>query len=424
MGIIACLKERGLIDAMTSEDLASITEQSIKVYAGFDPTADSLHVGNLVGIVVLKWFQKFGHTPVVVLGGATGRIGDPSGKSLERPLLDSASIQLNVRRIRSHFEQILDFFHPTARPSVFNNDDWFNGFSFVDFLRDVGKHFRVNIMLHKDSVRSRIASEEGISFTEFSYQLLQAFDFYYLFEHHKVALQIGGSDQWGNITAGIELIRKLKGKSAYGLTFPLLTKSDGKKFGKTEGGAIWLSAEKCSPYQFYQYFYSIADADVLKMLKMLTFVDMAEIHHYEEEMKKPSYVPNTAQIRLAEELTKLIHGEEGLAKAKRATEAAAPGHKGELNAALFEEMSKDMPHESLPFNEVVGERFVDIAVKVGLLSSKSEGVRLIAQGGAYLNNNKIEDSQFRVLKEHLIGDQFLLLASGKKKKILVKILSG
>lgn len=419
--VIECLKERGLIDALTSEELIKRADKPLKVYVGFDPTADSLHIGSLVGIVFLKWFQKFGHTPVVILGGATGRIGDPSGKSVERPLLDQAAIIQNVARIRRHFEAVLDFFHPTARPVVLNNDQWFSQFNLVDFLRDVGKHFRVGSMLAKESVRSRLESEEGISFTEFSYQLLQAYDFYHLKTQHGVEVQAGGSDQWGNITAGIDLVRKLSGEAAYGLTFPLLTRSDGKKFGKTEGGAIWLAADRCSPYQFYQYFIRVPDADVIKMMRMLTFMEMKEIREYEEMLTYSDYVPNTVQKRLAEEVTRMIHGEDGLATALKVTESAAPGSKAVLDAEVFKEISQDMPSTDLKFDEVVGQKFTDVAARIGLSSSKTEALRLIQNAGAYLNNEKVEDPQFRIQEDLLIGGEYLLFGSGKKKKILVKI---
>jgi len=417
--LITCLKKRGLIDAITSEELLRKLEQPIKLYCGFDPTADSLHVGNLVGIVLLRWFQKFGHTPVVILGGATGRIGDPSGKSTERVLLDAATVTYNTTRIKRHFEAVLDFFHPKARPLMFNNDDWFSKFSLIDFLRDIGKHFRLGIMLSKESVKSRLHSEEGISFTEFTYQLLQAYDFYHLFTEHGVVLQIGGSDQWGNITEGVELIRKLSGKQAFGLTFPLLTRSDGKKFGKSEQGAVWLAPDKCSPYDFYQYFYRIPDADVIKLMRVLTFMDLEEIEQYEREQKTAS--PNTAQKRLAEEMTRLIHGEEGVAKALRVTEGAAPGLDAELDVETFRKIAQDMPSAELSKGEVVGQKFIDIAVQIGLTPSKGEATRLIAGGGAYLNNIRVEDSQLRLSDESIIGGEFLLFGAGKKKKILIRI---
>jgi len=421
MNIIDCLEERGLVEAMTSDQLKAITQKPIKLYIGFDPTADSLHLGNLVGIVVLRWFQKFGHTPVVVLGGATGRIGDPSGKSTERPLLDTATIESNIRRIRTHFEQVLDFNDPKTKPMIVNNDDWFAKYPFVDFLRDIGKHFRVNVMLTKDMVKSRLDSDEGISFTEFSYQILQAYDFYHLYKTHQVVLQGGGSDQWGNITAGTDLVRKLLGETVYGITFPLLTRSDGKKFGKTEGGAIWLASDRCSPYDFYQYLYRVADADVIKLMRMITFMEMDEIRRIEKAMKQSDYVPNSAQKRLAEEVTRLIHNEEGLQSALRATQAAAPGHATELTSEVFHQMMKDMPYVKLSKSDVVDRKFIEVAVQTGLATSKGEATRLIAGGGAYLNNARVEDPQLILNKKDLIGGEFLLLAAGKKKKILIHI---
>jgi tyrosyl-tRNA synthetase len=419
--VIECLQSRGLIDALTSEELFKAAEAPLKVYVGFDPTSDSLHLGNLMGIVLLKWFQLFGHRPFVILGGATGKIGDPSGKSSERPLLDEKTLIHNIAGIRKNFERILDFSDARTCPVILNNEEWISQMSFVDFLRDVGKHFRIGPMLAKDSVRSRFESEEGMSFTEFSYQLLQAYDFYHLFETKQVALQMGGSDQWGNITAGLDLIRKLKGKSAYGLTFPLLTRSDGKKFGKSEEGAIWLSPEKLSPYQFYQYLVRVPDADVIKLMAYLTFIEMEEIENYKRQMEKSDYIPNTAQKRLAAEITRLVHGEEGLQTALRVTEAASPGSKAALDPSSFKEIAKDMPNIKLSSNDVIGQRYVDLAVRIGLLSSKSEASRLIENEGAYLNNEKIKDVDFRIQKDHLVGEKYLLFGAGKKKKMLIEL---
>lgn len=421
--VIDCLKERGLVDAISSDELLKRAQTPLKAYVGFDPTADSLHLGNLLGIVVLRWFQKFGHTPVVILGGATGRIGDPSGKSKERPLLDEAAIEYNISKIRKNFERVLDFKCVNA-PVMLNNDQWFAKFSLIDFLRDVGKHFRLGVMLAKDSVRTRVQSEEGMSFTEFSYQMLQAYDFYHLFAHSNVCLQMGGSDQWGNITAGTDLIRKLTGKSAFGMTFPLLTRNDGKKFGKSEEGAIWLSEEKCSPYQFYQYLIKVGDSDVVKLLRMLTFLDLNEIAEIEASMSKADYVPNTAQRKLAEELTLLVHGEEGLEKARKVTEGTAPGAKDAvLDVAILQEIAGDMPNVTLDKASLVGHKYTDIAALSGIVTSKGAATRLIAGGGAYLNNEKVEDSAFKITEDHLIGGEFLLLGSGKKKKILIKVKS-
>lgn len=419
--VIECLKRRGFVDALTSEEIHELVKKPTRVYIGFDPTADSLHLGNLMGIVALGWFQRFGHTPYVVLGGATGRIGDPGGKSVERPLLDSAEVAHNVSRIRTHFEQILDFSNPATRPVILNNEEWIAEMPVLDYLRDVGKHFRMGAMLAKEMVRSRIESEEGISYTEFSYQILQSYDFYYLAREHDVMLQLGGSDQWGNITSGVEFARKLLAKSVYGLTFPLLTRSDGRKFGKTEEGAIWLSAERCSPYQFYQYLVRMPDADVIKLMRLLTYMDLEEIETYEKKMQEPGYLPNTAQRKLAEELTRLVHGEEGLQAALKVTEGAKPGTEAKLDPEVLKEIARDMPHASLKTQEVVGAKFVDLVVKIGFLSSKGEAVRLIDNGGAYLNNEKIQDPHFKFTEDHLIGGRYLLLAAGKKKKLLLSV---
>lgn len=419
--VIDCLEERGCIDALTSEDLKKAVEKPIKVYAGFDPTADSLHLGNLMGIVILGWFQRFGHTPVVLLGGATGRIGDPSGKSHERPMLSVETIQNNVLAISKHFEKILDFSRSNA-PIIVNNDEWLSKISIVDFLRDVGRHFRLGPMLAKELVRARIDSEEGMSFTEFSYLLIQSFDFYHLYQERGVVLQMGGSDQWTNILGGIELIRKTANQTVYGLTWPLLTRSDGKKFGKSEEGAIWLSPEKCSPYQFYQYLMKVTDADVIGLLKRLTYLDLYEIAALEREMQTPEYVPNTAQRRLAAEVTRLVHGNEGLETALKVTQGAAPGKKADLDSAVFKEIAKDMPHISFPKSQIVGKKVTDLMASSGVVASKGEAIRLINNGGAYLNNEKVTDPSQIIEESHLIGGEHLLLGAGKKKKILIQAL--
>lgn len=417
--VIDALMERGFIEQISSDELKKIVEKPIRCYIGFDPTADSLHLGNLVGIIALTWFQKFGHHPFVLLGGATGRIGDPSGKSQERAFLSDETLHKNVSAIGSFFEQLFSSGGP--RPTIVNNDHWLGKFTLVDFLRDVGKHFRLGPMLGKDSVRTRLESEEGMSFTEFSYQILQAYDFYYLSQKEDVVLQLGGSDQWGNITAGIELTRRLVGESIYGLTFPLLTRSDGKKFGKSEEGAIWLSPEKLSPYQFYQYLVRLPDADVIKLMKMLTFMPMKEIREYEEMMKSPSYVPNTAQKRLAEEVTRFVHKEEGLQLALKVTDVAKPGSQTALNAESLKEISGDMPSSDLSLAEFIDQKYIDVASKIGLVESKSEAQRLIKNGGAYLNNERVEDPAFRFSQDHLIDGKYAVLGAGKKKKILIKI---
>jgi tyrosyl-tRNA synthetase len=419
--VIETLQERGFIEAMTSDELYQLTKQPMKVYCGFDPTADSLHVGNLVAIMGLAWFQRFGHTPVAIVGGATGMIGDPSGKNSERQLLDEKTIEQNIIGIRRNLEAVLDFNQSISKPLILNNLDWFKDFSFIQFLRDVGKLFRLGPMLAKDSVRTRVNSEEGMSFTEFSYQILQGYDFLHLFENQGVTIQLGGSDQWGNITAGTELIRKVKGQAAYGITFPLLTRSDGQKFGKSEQGAIWLAPEKLSAYEFYQYFVRIADEDVIKLMRMLTFMDMAEIRRYEELMKQSDYIPRTAQKRLAEEVTTLIHGSQGLKKALKVTEGAAPGQQTKLDEEMLESIASDMPNCSLSVEQVLQQKLVDVLVQVGLQPSKGEAKRLIRNGGVYINNEKIEDENLQLQEKHLIGQRLVLLAAGKKNKLLLRL---
>lgn len=419
LNVIEILKERGFIESMTSEELASLANSPQKVYCGFDPTSDSLHVGNMVAIMGLAWFQRCGHTPCAIVGGATGMIGDPSGKTSERQLLDQETIEKNIIGIRKNLETILD--NTTNKPVILNNYDWFRNFSFIDFLRDVGKHFRIGTMLAKESVRARFTSEEGMSFTEFSYQVLQGYDFLYLYENHGVTIQLGGADQWGNIIAGTDLIKKVLGKSAHGITFPLLTRSDGQKFGKSEKGAIWLSPDRLSPYEFYQYMYRTADADVITLMRLLTFMDMSEIRRYEQMMMQMDYVPNTAQKRLAEEVTKIVHGKNGLSIAKKVTEGAAPGAKTVLDAEMLETLTKDMTSHTLAKMDVHNVKLLDLIVKIGMQPSKSEARRLIRNGGVYLNNIQIQDENYALTQENLIDGRLILLAVGKKNKVLIRV---
>jgi len=422
--VIDALETRGFIDAVTSDELKEQSKEPLKLYLGIDPTADSLHLGNLVGVVALCWFQKYGHTPVVLVGGGTGKIGDPSGKSVERPLLDEKTILQNVLKIQQQLEKWLDFSHPTAPPLMVNNDDWLSSFSLIAFMRDIGKHFRMGPMLSKESVKTRIQSEEGMSFTEFTYQVLQGFDFYHLYKEKGISLQIGGSDQWGNITAGIELTRRLLGAQVFGMTYPLLIRSDGVKFGKSEDGAIWLDPEKTSPYQFYQYLVCVADEDVITLMRMLTFIDFDEIKAYEADIKSGSFTPFAAQKRLAEEVTEFVHGEEGLRIALRITEILAPGSKAVLEPEVLKEGVRDMPHIHLPLNEVMSQKITDLLAKSTVVTSKAEAQRLIKNGGAYLNNEKIQSPDLTIEAKHVIGQKYLLLGAGKKRKVLVVIQNG
>ncbi len=413
--VIKVLQERGFIEALTSEEVIKLVEKPAKVYCGFDPTADSLHLGSMVPIMGLAWFQRFGHTPVALVGGTTGLIGDPSGKTSERQLLDETVIRHNERGIQANLATILG----TKNALFLNNYDWYKDFSIIRFLRDVGKFFRVGVMLGKDSVRARMESEEGMSYTEFTYQLLQGYDFLYLYDTHGVTIQLGGSDQWGNITAGVDLIRKTRSKSSYGVTFPLLVSSDGSKFGKSEKGAIWLSSEKLSCYEFYQYLVRVPDADVIKLLCLLTFVGMDEIRALEKEMKKEGYVPNTAQKRLAAEVTRIVHGERGLAEALAATEAARPGQETVLDVDTLLALASTLPSYTIPKQEVLNMRLLDLFVKSGLQDSVGQARRLIQGGGAYINNEKTLDENKFIHASDLIGGRLILLSVGKKNKMII-----
>lgn len=417
--VIQVLKERGFIDQMSSEEIEKMASKPLKVYCGFDPSASSLHLGNFVAIMGLAWFQKFGHTPVVVVGGATGMIGDPSGKSKERNLLDETTINENLAGIRKNIEQILSDKEP--KPLYLNNYDWFKNFSFLTYLRDVGKYFRIGSMIAKDSVKSRLNSDDGMSFTEFSYQTLQGYDFLYLYENYGVTVQIGGSDQWGNITAGTDLIRKAKGGESFAVTFPLLTRADGQKFGKSEKGAIWLTKEWLSPYEFYQYLIRTDDRDVIKLLKMLTFLDMSDITLIENNMKLDGYVPGTAQKRLAEEVTRIVHGEAALDSALRATEVARPGGESALTAETIELIASDIPNREVAREGLVGTKICDLIAQLEILPSKSEARRLIKNSGLFLNNQKVIDEGKIVEESDLIGGFFLLISTGKKNKTLVRV---
>jgi tyrosyl-tRNA synthetase len=416
--VYSTLKERGFVDQISSDDLKEMLKNPLSFYLGFDPTADSLHVGHLVGIVAITWLKKFGHKPNALIGGATGGIGDPSWKSKERVLLSEEELEKNISSINQFFQKILDH---DGDSIIINNNDWYNQMSLVPFLRDVGKYFRLGPMLGKESVRLRLDSEEGMSFTEFSYQLLQGYDFYHLYKNNNVVLQLGGSDQWGNITAGIDLTRKILGKTVYGMTFPLLTKSDGKKFGKTESGAVWLNEKRLSAYEFYQYFYRSSDIDVIKLLKMLTFLDINEINSLEKQMTSSHYQPNTVQKVLAKEVTQFVHGDEALNIAIETTQKARPGSLTQLDKKTLETLKNELPHVECKKEDVIGKKYTEIAALIKLVNSKSEATRLIKNSGAYLNNKKVEDINYIIKNDDLIENVFLLFGSGKKKKMIVSV---
>jgi tyrosyl-tRNA synthetase len=423
--IVAELSWRGLINQTTDDANLPrlLLEKPRTVYVGFDPTADSLHVGHLVALMVLRRFQKAGHRPIAVVGGATGMIGDPSGKSEERNLLSIETLRANVAGMASQLQRFLDFDAGPNAAVLVNNYDWMSRFSYLDFLRDVGKHFPVNVMLAKDSVRSRLERDDGgMSYTEFSYMLLQAYDFVHLNEEYGCEVQAGGSDQWGNITAGIDLARRLRGVQLYGCTCPLLTKSDGTKMGKTESGALWLSAEKTSPYKFYQYWINLEDAEVGRCLRFFTDMGKEEIEALlAQHERDPGQ--RAAQRRLAADLTLLVHGDEGLRTAAlRATEIFFGAEISDLSDAQLTNIFADVPSRQLPREKLAGDGLpiIDALVEAGLAKSKGDARRSVTQGGAYVNNRRVEGIETRLTSSDLAGQSTLILRSGKKNYALLR----
>lgn len=416
--LLQTLSARHLLEASSSPELERHLEAPRTVYAGFDPTARSLQIGNFVTIMTLRHFQMQGHSPIAIVGGATGMIGDPSGKSTERPLLSRDDIAANMAGIKENLSRFLDFDDPKAPARIMNNADWFEGVSYIDFLRDVGKHFRMGAMLGKDSVKSRLSSEAGMSYTEFSYQLLQAYDFLVLHDRHACTIQLGGSDQWGNITAGIDLIRRLRGSEAFALTFPLACDSAGRKFGKSAGNAIYLNPEMTSYYDFFQYFMRVEDADVIRLLHIFTFLPLDEIAALEKTLTTDPdrRIP---QHRLAEEVTRLVHGNAGLAAADKATQVLFGGDVEGLRADELLRVLGDVKSATVPAIEMMDQSVVDVAVRCGFLASKGEARRLIDNGGFYLNNIKVTDVARRITPADLIDNAVLLLRSGKKNYFLL-----
>jgi tyrosyl-tRNA synthetase len=416
MEILSDLTERGLLHQATDlEGLKGhLATGSRSLYAGFDPTRDSLTVGNLVQILLLRRFQLAGHRPVVLLGGGTGLIGDPSGKEAERQIQELSVVEDNVRSQRRIFDRLLDTTGPTAARFV-NNADWLCKLSFIEVLRDVGKHFSVNMMIQKDSVRERLHHrEQGISYTEFSYMLLQAYDFLHLHREAGVTLQAAGSDQWGNIVAGIDLIRRNGGGDAFGLTTPLITKADGGKFGKTESGAVWLTADRTSPYEFYQFWLNASDADVARFLPIYTLISVAEIRRLlEEHAADPG--KRTAQRALAAHVTELVHGAEGRARAEAATRALFSGDVSSLGEEALTEVFGSAPSATLPRDRLAadGAGIVDLLVEGAVAKSKREARELLEQG-AVLLNGAVPAPDARVRADALMFGQVLLVRRGKK----------
>ncbi len=422
--IFSDLRWRGLIHQTTDEaHLAKwLNDGRRTLYAGFDPTADSLHIGHFMPLMTLRRFQRAGHRPIALLGGATGMIGDPSGKSEERNLLSEETLRANVSAIERQMGRLLDFDAGDSSAELVNNFDWMSKFGYLDFLREIGKNFPVNVMLAKDSVRSRLDRDDsGLSYTEFSYMLLQAYDFVKLYDQFDCQLQIGGSDQWGNITAGIDLARRMRGEQLYGITLPLLTKSDGGKMGKTESGAIWLSAERTSPYAFYQYWINVADEDAGKCLRFLTELEREEIESL-DRARQESPQTRDSQRRLAEALTEMVHGAEGLAIARRATEIFFGATIEDLDDRQLLEIFADVPSRQLAKERLSGEglSLIDALVDAGLAKSKGEARRTIQQGGAYVNNRRRPDLDDRLDESDLASETVTVLRSGKKRYALLR----
>ncbi len=421
------LRWRGMLhDAMPGTE-EYLMEQMRSAYVGFDPTADSLHIGNLVPIMLLAHYQRAGHKPFALVGGATGMIGDPSGKSAERNLLNEKTLRHNQEAIKSQLSRFLDFESNTSNAAVLvNNYDWMKDFSFLGFIRDVGKHITVNYMMAKDSVKNRISSEssEGMSFTEFTYQLVQGYDFLHLYKEHDCTLQMGGSDQWGNITTGTELIRRIGGGKGYALTCPLITKSDGSKFGKSEGGNVWLDANRTSPYKFYQYWLNTSDEDAEKYIKIFTFLEKEEIESLVASHKDAPHM-RILQKRLADEVTVIVHSQEDLDNAIKASNILFGKSTSEdlkqLDEATFLDIFDGVPQAEISKNVIANglEIIGALAEHTNFLKSNGEARRALKENSIAVNKEKVTDS-FSISEKDLINNQFVLLQRGKKNYFVIR----
>ena len=419
---------RGMLHDVMPGTEEHLMEQMRVAYVGIDPTADSLHIGHLVGVMLLKHFQLSGHKPLALVGGATGMIGDPSGKSNERNLLDEPTLRHNQEAIKGQLARFLDFTSDAVNAAeLVNNYDWMKDFSFLDFIRDVGKHITVNYMMAKDSVKKRLSSEaaEGMSFTEFTYQLVQGYDFLHLYREKNCTLQMGGSDQWGNITTGTELVRRIASGKAYALTCPLITKADGTKFGKSEGGNIWLDSLRTSPYKFYQYWLNTSDIDAEKYIKIFTFLSKEEIEILAEKHKEAPHL-RFLQKRLAEEITVMVHSAEDLENAIKASNIlfgnSTSDDLKQLDDATFLDVFDGVPQAEISRNEIeTGINIVDVLnEKTGFLKSNGEARRALTANSISVNKEKIAE-QFVLSTKDLINNQFVLLQSGKKNYFVVRV---
>lgn len=417
MNLLEDLKFRDLIYQITNEKELSqkLASGQVVLYCGFDPSADSLHVGNLLQILILRRFQLAGHKPIALVGGATGLIGDPSGKKEERKLNAEDVVFEWGKKVKKQLEKFLDF-EGANKAEIVNNFDWLGKLNIIDYLRDFGKYFPLNYMLDKESVKARL--EAGISFTEFNYMILQAIDFLELNKRLNCELQIGGSDQWGNITAGTELVRKVVDKEVFGLTAPLLIKADGSKFGKTESGTIWLDANKTSPYEFYQFFVNSDDKDVIKLLKTLTFLDKEEIDNLTSEVHNNG-ASRLAQKRLAQELTKLVHNENALKTVEKISTALFYGNVKELSIEELEQALKNIP--AFELKDKTDHNLIDLLILAGVETSKRQSREDIENGAISLNGEKITDTEKSVGQKDCLHNKYILIRKGKNKYFVVKI---
>lgn len=422
------LRWRGLIHDMIPETENYLKEHITTGYIGFDPTADSLHIGSLVQILVLMHFQRSGHKPIALVGGATGMVGDPSGKSQERNLLDEATLNKNVAGVKAQLARFLDFNAQQPNAAVLvNNYDWMKSFTLIDFVRDIGKHITVNYMMAKDSVKKRLGDDakEGMSFTEFTYQLFQGYDFLYLYEHHQCVLQMGGSDQWGNITTGTELVRRKAQGKAFALTVPLITKADGSKFGKTEGGNVWLDAQRTSPYKFYQYWLNTSDEDAEKYIKIFTFLDQPTVEQLVKEHREAAHL-RILQRRIGEEVTTLVHGKEAWEKAVKASEILFGKSTAEdlisLDEQTFLDVFEGVPQAEISRTDI--ENGIDIVMafneKSGFLKSNGEVRRALSENSIAVNKNKVNEG-FTITPNDFIAAKYVLLQRGKKQYFILKV---
>jgi tyrosyl-tRNA synthetase len=419
MDLYGELEWRGLIYDATEGVRDVLAREQITGYIGFDPSAPSLHVGSLLVMMALAHMQRHGHSPIAVVGGGTGLIGDPSGKTIERQLLTRERVEENARGIRAQLERFLDFEHPTNPARLVNNADWLTSLGAIEFMRDVGKHFSVNAMLARDSVKRRLESEEGITYTEFSYSLLQAYDFVMLFDRFGCTLQMGGSDQWGNITAGMDLIRRLRGGKAHGLVLPLVTTSSGTKFGKTEAGTIWLDPELTKPYEFYQFWFNTDDRDAVKYLKFFSFLDAGRVAELEAAtVQEPE--KRHAQLELARQVTALVHGQPAVRNAEAASRKLFGGNVASMSVKELLQVFPNVPSSTTAY-VAEGWPIVELLSSAGVASSKSDAARLIRGGGIYVNDRRITDEKLRLRPDEAIEGQVFVVRKGKKDNYLVRI---